>query len=93
MIFYFLLGSCTSRRDGFELDYCYEQHEEIDQVYSREIQPLISEVFDGRNASIIALGARGSGKTHTIQVSSFQCIYSLHTSSCFLLLMKYIYLN
>ncbi|EYU25107.1 hypothetical protein MIMGU_mgv1a003181mg [Erythranthe guttata] len=63
----FLNTEPASRRDGYELDYCYEQREEIGQMYSREIQPLISEVFDGRNVSVIALGARGSGKTYTIQ--------------------------
>lgn len=59
----------TSRKDGYELDYCYEQHEEIDQLYSREIQPLVLELFEGQNASIIALGAKGTGKTYTIQGS------------------------
>ncbi|KAL8543996.1 hypothetical protein ACS0TY_004517 [Phlomoides rotata] len=66
---FFETQSTSSRKDGYELDYCYGQHEEIDQIYSREIQPIILDVFDGRNASIIALGARGSGKTYTIQGS------------------------
>ncbi|KAL9161301.1 hypothetical protein ABFS82_07G012800 [Erythranthe guttata] len=56
-----------SRRDGYELDYCYQQHEEINQIYSREIKPLILEIFDGLSISVIALGARGSGKTYSIQ--------------------------
>ncbi|KAL3653533.1 hypothetical protein CASFOL_003214 [Castilleja foliolosa] len=59
----------TSRKDVYELDYCYEQHEEINHIYSREIQPMVSEVFNGRNASVIALGAKGSGKTYTTQGS------------------------
>ncbi|KAL6509301.1 hypothetical protein OROGR_022611 [Orobanche gracilis] len=65
----FLESQSTSRMDGYELDCCYEQHEEIDHIYSREIQPMVSEVFNGQNASVIALGARGSGKTYTIQGS------------------------
>ncbi|KAI3458135.1 hypothetical protein Pfo_014798 [Paulownia fortunei] len=65
----FLETQSTSQKDGYELDYCYEQHEEIGQIYSREIQPLVLEVFDGLNASVIALGAKGSGKTFTIQGS------------------------
>ena len=59
------------RRVGYELDYCYEQLEEIDRIYTREIQPLVRELFEGRNASVIALGAKGSGKTFTIQVYAF----------------------
>ncbi|KAL3630622.1 hypothetical protein CASFOL_023606 [Castilleja foliolosa] len=65
----FVESQSTSRKDGYELDYCYEQHQEINHIYSREIQPMVSEVFNGRNASVIALGAKGSGKTYTIQGS------------------------
>ncbi|CAI9092248.1 OLC1v1027440C1 [Oldenlandia corymbosa var. corymbosa] len=64
--------SCTdqssSRKDGpYKLDYCYEQHQGNDTIFSREIKPLISDVLNGRNASVIAYGAKGSGKTYTIQ--------------------------
>lgn len=53
---------------------------------------MILEVFDGRNASVIALGARGSGKTYTIQVSCFLwnpfiCIYLLKQNPHLCLLM------
>ncbi|XP_011076150.1 kinesin-like protein KIN-10C [Sesamum indicum] len=65
----FLDAQSTSRKDGYELDYCSEQDEEIGEIYSREIKPLVSDIFDGRNASVIAFGARGSGKTYTIQGS------------------------
>ncbi|KAK4431479.1 Kinesin-like protein KIN-10C [Sesamum alatum] len=65
----FLETQSSSRKDGYELDYCSEQDEEIGEIYSREIKPLVSDIFDGRNASVIAFGARGSGKTHTIQGS------------------------
>ena len=30
---------------------------------------MISRVFNGHTASVVAYGARGSGKTYTIQVS------------------------
>ncbi|XP_049348712.1 kinesin-like protein KIN-10C [Solanum verrucosum] len=59
----------SSRKDVYELDNCYEQDDDNSIVFSREVKPLISEVLSGRNASIIAYGARGSGKTHTIQGS------------------------
>ncbi|XP_054787335.1 kinesin-like protein KIN-10C isoform X2 [Prosopis cineraria] len=39
-------------------------------MYSRDVKPLISSVFEGHNCSIIAYGARGSGKTHVIQGSA-----------------------
>ncbi|XP_057470568.1 kinesin-like protein KIN-10C [Actinidia eriantha] len=56
-----------STRDAYEMDYCYEQNEDNGLVFSREVKPLISKVFDGQNVTIIAYGARGSGKTYTIQ--------------------------
>lgn len=59
----------SSRKDRYELDNCYEQDEDNAVVFSREVKPLIAEVLSGRNASIIAYGARGSGKTQTIQGS------------------------
>ncbi|XP_044468274.1 kinesin-like protein KIN-10C isoform X2 [Mangifera indica] len=58
-----------SGKDLCELDYCYEKNEGNDTIFTREIKPLISGVFDGRNATIIANGAKGSGKTHVIQGS------------------------
>ncbi|KAL6976935.1 hypothetical protein U1Q18_025722 [Sarracenia purpurea var. burkii] len=57
----------ASTRDVYEVDYCYEQKEDNGLIFSREIKPLISRVFDGQNVSIIAYGAGGSGKTYTIQ--------------------------
>ncbi|GFZ15358.1 ATP binding microtubule motor family protein [Actinidia rufa] len=57
----------ASHRDANEMDYCYEQNEDNGLVFSREIKPLISNVFDGQHVTIIAYGARGSGKTYTIQ--------------------------
>lgn len=50
------------------MDYCYEQNEGNDTIFAREVKPLISEVFNGFNATIVACGAKGSGKTHVIQV-------------------------
>ncbi|KAL7003431.1 hypothetical protein U1Q18_004588 [Sarracenia purpurea var. burkii] len=43
------------------------EKKEDNGLISREIKPLISRDFDGQNDSIIAYGARGSGKTYTIQ--------------------------
>jgi kinesin family protein 22 len=64
---FFLLFYC-SRKECYEVEYCYEQNEENDSIFSREIKPLILGVFEGCNSTVIACGARGSGKTFVIQV-------------------------
>jgi len=50
------------------VDYCYKEDEDNELIYSREVKPLVSAAFDGHNCTVIAHGARGSGKTHIIQV-------------------------
>lgn len=57
------------RKNAYEMDYCYGQNEDLSLIFEKEIRPLVSGVIDGKNASIIAYGARGSGKTCTIQGS------------------------
>ncbi|PON44190.1 Kinesin-like protein [Trema orientale] len=59
----------VSRKDSYEVDYCYEQNEDNDFVFSREVEPLVSGVFNGCNATVIAYGARNTGKTSVIQGS------------------------
>lgn len=61
--------SC-SRKESYELDYFYEQNEDNGLIFSREVKPLIPGILEGCNATVIALGARGSGKTSLIQVFS-----------------------
>ncbi|XP_004309200.1 PREDICTED: kinesin-like protein KIF22 [Fragaria vesca subsp. vesca] len=60
----------ASRKEAYELDYCYDQNEDNGQIFSREVKPLIPGILEGCNATVIALGARGSGKTSLIQGSS-----------------------
>ncbi|GAA0171380.1 microtubule binding motor protein [Lithospermum erythrorhizon] len=57
----------STRKDSYELDYCYEQNEGNFIIYSKEIEPLIPELINGRNLTVIAYGARGSGKTYTVK--------------------------
>lgn len=57
------------------VDYCYEQNEKNDLVFEREVKPFINEVFDGRNATIIACGARGTGKSYLFQVFFLNFFY------------------
>ncbi|XP_061997251.1 kinesin-like protein KIN-10C isoform X1 [Rosa rugosa] len=60
----------ASRKESYELDNCYDQNEDNGLIFSREVKPLIPGVLEGCNATVIALGARGSGKTSLIQGSS-----------------------
>lgn len=76
----FLVSVC-SRKESYTLDYCYEQSEGNEMVFEREVKPLIQGLLDGINATIVAYGARGSGKTHVLQVGVFSCLWFL----CFLL--------
>ncbi|GAV79307.1 Kinesin domain-containing protein/HHH_3 domain-containing protein [Cephalotus follicularis] len=59
----------ASHKDSYEVDNCYHQNEGNDMIFSREVRPLISGFFYGCNATVIACGARGSGKTSLIQGS------------------------
>ncbi|TYH98179.1 hypothetical protein ES332_A12G291400v1 [Gossypium tomentosum] len=61
--------STSSRKESYELDYCYDRSEGNDLIFSKEVKPLIEDVFNGYNATVVAYGARGSGKTFTIQGS------------------------
>ncbi|XP_068640518.1 kinesin-like protein KIN-10C isoform X2 [Aristolochia californica] len=66
-----LIGDQTySPKEPYKLDYCYDQEEDTEKIYSREVKPLLSEIFQGFNAAVLAYGARGSGKTHIIQGSN-----------------------
>ncbi|CAA7023392.1 unnamed protein product [Microthlaspi erraticum] len=56
-------------KDSYKLDYCYEENETTGLILTKEIKPLISTVFEGKDTNVIALGARCSGKTHLIQGS------------------------
>ncbi|XP_050385437.1 kinesin-like protein KIN-10C [Argentina anserina] len=60
----------ASRKESYELDSCYDQNEDNGLIFIREVKSLIPGVFEGCNATVIALGARGSGKTSLIQGSS-----------------------
>ncbi|XP_077241890.1 ATP binding microtubule motor family protein isoform X2 [Tasmannia lanceolata] len=68
-----LLGDQTpSHKESYKLDYCYEQDEDVCQIFSREVKHLCQHIFCGYNATILAYGTRGSGKTYVIQGSDEQ---------------------
>lgn len=62
-----------SGKQCYEVDECYEQNVGTEEVFSKEIKPLISGLFGGQNSTVFAYGPQGSGKTYTIQVSVLSC--------------------
>lgn len=68
----FLLFLWCSRKNSYKLDWCYEQDENIDQIFTAEVKPLIEGLFRGHNGCVIAYGAPGSGKSQLIQVTFWE---------------------
>ncbi|CAO2821185.1 unnamed protein product [Amaranthus hypochondriacus] len=60
-------NSTSSGKQCYEVDECYEQNVGTEEVFSKEIKPLISGLFGGQNSTVFAYGPQGSGKTYTIQ--------------------------
>ncbi|TBU52461.1 kinesin-domain-containing protein [Dichomitus squalens] len=46
---------------------CYDQSSSQDQIFDRDVKPLIEVVFSGVTATVFAYGVTSSGKTHTMQ--------------------------
>ncbi|KAI5074390.1 hypothetical protein GOP47_0010351 [Adiantum capillus-veneris] len=61
--------STTSREGYYKVDSCYGEDDEISGIFSKEVEPLIPALFQGKNATVFAYGATGSGKTYTMQGS------------------------
>lgn len=57
----------TSRNESYKLDWCYGQEDDVRQIFSREVDPILPGLFRGSNATVFAYGATGSGKTYTMQ--------------------------
>lgn len=64
--------SGASRRECYQLDALFhgrdDDEENVRQIFDREVNPLIQAIFNGFNATVLAFGATGSGKTFTMQV-------------------------
>ncbi|CAM8898176.1 unnamed protein product [Rhodiola kirilowii] len=65
----FLDQSNNNGKHTYELDHCYEPNDDNSTIFSAEIKPLVSWVFGGHCASIVAFGATASGKSYTVQGS------------------------
>ncbi|CAH2074473.1 unnamed protein product [Thlaspi arvense] len=58
----------SCRNESFKLDAFYGSGDDnVKQIYNREVNPLIPGIFRGLNATVLAYGATGSGKTFTMQ--------------------------
>lgn len=64
-----MIVSGSSRNECYQLDAFYGNGDEnVKQIFDRDVNPLIQEIFRGFNATVLAYGATGSGKTFTMQV-------------------------
>ncbi|KAM7468080.1 hypothetical protein LguiB_015642 [Lonicera macranthoides] len=60
----------TSRNECYKLDSFFGQEDnKVNQIFQKEVSPLIPGIFYGCNATVFAYGATGSGKTYTMQGS------------------------
>ncbi|KDO44142.1 hypothetical protein CISIN_1g005372mg [Citrus sinensis] len=60
----------TIRSECYQLDSFFGQEDEsVSKIFYSEVNPLIPGIFHGRNATVFAYGATGSGKTYTMQGS------------------------
>lgn len=51
-----------SRKDSYKLDWCYEQHESVDDIFVQEVKPLVPKIFLGLDTSVIEFGTRCTEK-------------------------------
>nr|VWP00188.1 Glucose transporter rco-3 [Ganoderma boninense] len=49
---------------------CYDQSSTQDQIFDRDVKPLLDLVFSGVTTTVFAYGVTSSGKTHTMQGTS-----------------------
>ena len=51
---------------AFTYDYVFDEHTQQVDVYETSVKPLLSSLFKGYNATVLAYGQTASGKTHTM---------------------------
>lgn len=52
---------------NFTFDYVYDQDSTQEFVYENTAKPAVCSVFEGYNATMLAYGQTGTGKTHTME--------------------------
>lgn len=62
------LISWRDRRETvqYQFDTCYEEEATQHDIYSGSVQPVLRYLLEGQNASVLAYGPTGAGKTHTM---------------------------
>ncbi len=52
---------------SYSFDYVYDQDSTQESVYLNSAKPAVQSVLEGYNATILAYGQTGTGKTHTME--------------------------
>jgi hypothetical protein len=52
---------------SYSFDYVYDQDSTQEVVYQTTAKPAVQSVLEGYNATILAYGQTGTGKTHTME--------------------------
>lgn len=64
-----LSGDCCivwwTKKDRF--DACYDGNSTQEEIFEKEISPMLNSLFAGYNTTVFAYGMTGAGKTHTMQ--------------------------
>jgi kinesin family member 4 len=64
---------------AFTYDYLFTQQTPQIEVYENAVQPLLTSLFNGYNATVLAYGQTGSGKTYTMG-SSYSSLVAANAS-------------
>ena len=59
-------GSIEVRGERFEVARCFDEDDGNEEIFESVGPSILRAVFLGRHAALIAFGATGSGKTHTV---------------------------
>ncbi|TPX37429.1 hypothetical protein SmJEL517_g00681 [Synchytrium microbalum] len=65
-------GSRRNKEVRYAFDKVFRESATQQEVYEKTTQPLIDSVLNGFNATVLAYGATGAGKTHTVTGTSSQ---------------------
>ena len=58
----------------YEFDEIFTESENNLDIFNHSIKPLIIQILNGFNSTILAYGITGTGKTHTIFGDYFNCL-------------------
>ena len=61
-----LLQVTLGKDKAFTFDFCYDLDSTQNAVYDTSVSHLVEGCFEGYNATVLAYGQTGAGKTHTM---------------------------